>query len=97
MNGKEFVEELSVKTGCTDEETEKLISSLSEIIVSSMQEGKIVSLPGFGIMEIKKKKECVLVDSENGKRMLVPPRLVLSFKSSLALKDRITNSKDVER
>ena len=53
------------------------------------QDGDSVSLSGFGVLEVKKKNERVSVNPTTGKRMLVPPKLVLTYKPSSLLKDKL--------
>ena len=48
-----------------------------------------VSVQGFGTFEPRKKIERVTVNPATGKRMLIPPRIVLTFKPGAVLKNRI--------
>ena len=48
-----------------------------------------VAIPGFGNFEAKKKAERVVLNPSNGKRMLVPPKIVLNFKVSNVLKNKL--------
>lgn len=49
----------------------------------------IVTLPGFGNFEAKKRLERVMVMPGTGKRMLLPPKMVLTFKPSAILKQKM--------
>jgi DNA-binding protein HU-beta/integration host factor subunit alpha len=48
-----------------------------------------VLVPNFGVFETKKKMERVMVNPATGQRMLVPPKLVLSFKPNQTWKDKL--------
>lgn len=48
-----------------------------------------VSIQGFGTFEPRKKLERITVNPATGKRMLIPPRIVLTFKPGAVLKNRI--------
>jgi nucleoid DNA-binding protein len=48
-----------------------------------------VQVPGFGTFEPKKRDERVMVHPSTGKRMLVPPKVVVGFKISNVLKAKI--------
>lgn len=87
MNNKEFIAELSKKLGYTNKETTQLVSSVINIMTQELQEGKNITFQGFGTFEVKKKMERVSVNPVTQKRMLIPPKLVLSFKPSNSLKD----------
>lgn len=57
MNEKEFIDALSAKTGIDDKRISKLMSSVADIVSSNLQEGKDVTIQGFGVFETKKKME----------------------------------------
>ena len=48
----------------------------------------MLAVQGFGIFDVKKKLERVVVNPATKKRMLVPPKLVLNFKPSNVLKEK---------
>jgi DNA-binding protein HU-beta/integration host factor subunit alpha len=50
-----------------------------------------VLIPAFGTFEVKKKLERIMVNPSTGQRMLVPPKLVLTFKPNGTWKERIKN------
>ena len=88
MNNKEFISELSRRTGYSNKEASQLVSSVLGIMTQELQEGKSVVLQGFGTFEVKKKLERVSVNPVTQQRLLIPPKLVLSFRPSTLLKGR---------
>jgi DNA-binding protein HU-beta/integration host factor subunit alpha len=48
-----------------------------------------VVVPSFGAFEPKKRNERVMIHPSTGRRMLVPPRIVLTFKISQVLKAKL--------
>lgn len=88
MNNKEFTSELSNRLGYTVKDTSELISSLLSGMVQGFQEGNTVSIQGFGSFEVKKKSERISVNPVSKKRLLIPPKLVLSYRPSPLLKDK---------
>ena len=88
MNNKEFISELSRKTGYSNKEASRLVSSVLGIMTQELQEGKSVVMQGFGTFEVKKKLERVSVNPVTQQRLLIPPKLVLSFRPSTLLKGR---------
>ena len=88
MNNKEFIAELSRKLGYSTKDTTQMVSSVLDVMVGQLQEGKSISLQGFGTFEIKKKLERISVNPATQQRMLIPPKLVLNYKPSSILKEK---------
>ena len=89
MNNKEFIAELAERTGYSPKDTQKLASNLIDALGDAFQEDNSVLVPNFGVFETKKKMERVMVNPATGQRMLVPPKLVLSFKPNQTWKDKL--------
>lgn len=88
MNNKEFIAELSRRTGYSNKDTTLLVSSVLNFMVQELQEGNTVSLQNFGIFEVKKKMERITFNPTTQQRLLIPPKLVLSYKPSSTLKEK---------
>lgn len=88
MNNKEFIAELSRRLGYTAKDTSELVASVVSTIVKQLEEDNTVVIQGFGSFEVKKKAERISVNPTTKQRMLVPPKLVLSYKPSTVLKDK---------
>ena len=89
MNNKEFIAELAERTGYSPRDTQKLASNLIDAMGDAFQEDNSILVPNFGVFEAKKKMERVMVSPSTGQRMLVPPKLVLSFKPNQTWKDKL--------
>ena len=88
MNNKEFISELSRRLSYNNKETTQLVSSVLGIMTQELQEGKTIAIQGFGTFEVKKKMERISVNPSTQQRMLIPPKLVLTFKPSITLKEK---------
>lgn len=88
MNNKEFIIELSGKSGYINKDTSRLVASVIDIMTKELQDGNSVVIQGFGTFEVKKKPEKILVNPATKQRMLVPPKLVLAYKPSVNLKEK---------
>lgn len=88
MNNKEFTAELSKRLGYTQKDTSELISSMLSFMTEQLEEGNGIVIQGFGSFEVKKKIERISVSPTTKQRMLVPPKLVLTYKPSIALKEK---------
>ena len=88
MNNKEFTSELAERLWYTIKDTSELIGSLLSDMIQELEEGNVIAVQGFGSFEVKKKAERISINPASKQRMLVPPKLVLSYKPSNTLKDK---------
>lgn len=88
MNNKEFTSELADRLGYTIKDTAELINSLLSDMTQELEEGNVIVIQGFGLFEVKKKAERISINPVTKIRMLVPPKLVLSYRPSNTLKDK---------
>lgn len=89
MNNKEFITELSQRSGYTQSDTQKLVSTVIEEMGKNFDEGNSVVFQQFGTFEVKKRLERIVINPASGKRMLVPPKLILTFKPNAFIKDKL--------
>lgn len=89
MTGKEFITAVAARTGLSIEEASRRMAVLIEGMAGHLCEGDSISVAGFGTFEVKKRNERVIVNPVSRQRMLVPPRLTLTFKPGIPLKERI--------
>lgn len=88
MNNKEFTSELSRRLGYTLKDTSELMSSLLSGMTQQLEDGNVIAVQGFGTFEVKKKAERISVNPTSRQRMLVPPKLVLTYRPSTLLKEK---------
>lgn len=89
MKNKELMAELANRTGWTSKEVSDMLAALSSVVSSRLVDNDTVYLQGFGQFEVKKKAERISVNPANGKRYLVPPKLVPVFKPGATVKNRL--------
>lgn len=89
MNNKAFISELSYKTGYTQEDTQKMVTTIVDSMTDNFQQGGTVSIPGFGSFAVKKRLERIVVNPGTRQRMLIPPKLVLTFRPIASLKEKL--------
>ena len=94
MNNKEFLSELSARMGYSTSDTQRLVTNLVSAMSDSFLEAAAVQVPSFGMFEVKKKLERIMVNPSTGQRMLVPPKLVLNFKPSMSWKDKLKKGEE---
>ena len=88
MNNKEFISELSRRFVYTNKDTTQLVSSVISIMTQRLQDGNTVAIQGFGTFEVRKKLERISINPATQQRMLIPPKLVLTYKPSAILKEK---------
>lgn len=89
MDNKELVDKVAKGLGRNKADVNKLLDGLATVIKDKCGEMDAVAIPGFGNFEAKKKAERVVQNPSNGKRMLVPPKIVLNFRVSNVLKSKL--------
>ena len=65
-----------------------MLSSVLGIMTQELQDGNTIAIQGFGTFEVKKKLERISVNPATQQRMLIPPKLVLTYKPSNTLKEK---------
>lgn len=96
MNNKQFISELAGESSFTKDDTQRLVNTLIQAMGDMFEEGKAVTVPSFGTFEVKKRMERVVVNPSTGKRMLVPPKLVLGFRPAAAVKEQLKSKEGAE-
>lgn len=91
MNNRSFIAEVAKRTGLDSDDAQMLTYTLVDVMNECFQKGDMVSFNNFGSFEVKKRMERIMVSPNTKKRMLVPPKLVLSFKPSATIKEKIKN------
>lgn len=91
MKNKELVVELSNRLGWTLQDVTEMLSALSSVVGSKLVDNDMVYMQGFGQFEVKKKAERISVNPTNGKRYLVPPKLVPVFRPGNTIKTKLKN------
>lgn len=87
MTNKEFIAQLAEKAEMSASETQKLVRTAFNAITDELEEGESVTYNGLGTFEVRKRLERIMKNPTTGKRMLVPPKLVVNFKPYSALKE----------
>lgn len=89
MNQKELIALLAEKNNLTKADTEILLNAFTESMRNELIDGTNIGIHGFGSFEVRKKEERLSVHPATQKRTLIPPKLVVSFKQSSNLKDKL--------
>lgn len=96
MNNKDFISRLAQRTGYTQAPTQRMVTNVIDAMSDGFQDGDSLAIDGFGLFEVKKKMERIMVSPATQQRMLVPPKLVLAFKPIASWKERIKKGGDAD-
>ena len=89
MDNKTLIDTLAKRLNRNKNEVSAMIDSLSTVIKNRCVDMDIVAIPGFGSFEAKKRLERITVHPQTGKRLLVPPKITMTFKPSALLKQKL--------
>ena len=88
MSNKEFIAALSRELKYTTKETTVYVNALVQEMGAQLEDGNQLSISGFGSFDVRKKLERVLINPSTKQRLLVPPKMSISFKPAPSLKEK---------
>lgn len=89
MDNKTLVENIAARTGMSTDNVGKLCAAMADTIAQCSMDMDTVAIPSFGNFEPKKRQERISVHPATGKRLLIPPKIVMGFKPSAILKSQL--------
>ncbi|MDD3080172.1 MAG: HU family DNA-binding protein [Paludibacter sp.] len=89
MNHKELVAGIATKANLSKAETERMLDAVVSVLSDELIDGKTVGFQSFGAFEVRKKEERLSVHPSTQIRTLIPPKLVVNFKQSNILKEKL--------
>ncbi len=89
MNNKEFISKVAERMNADAKDAQRLANAFTSELADRLDDGNSLSILGFGSFEVKKKLERVIVNPTSKQRMLVPPKLVLAYRPSTSLKEKL--------
>ncbi len=91
MEYKSLSDQLSAVCSIPQEKVDSLFNALTNVIGEAASQMEVVSFPSFGNLEPKKRTDRISINPATGKKMLIPPKIVLGFRPSTLLKQKIRN------
>jgi len=89
MNSKELIDKLSVCSGNSPEHTELILNGFVDVLKEYCKEGDAVAIPGFGTFQPLKRDEWIHTNPDTGERILNPPCVQVTLKSSIVLRKKL--------
>ena len=93
MDNRAFIDTIAKKCAIPADEVQKYVDSFVSLIVEAAENNDSVALPGFGTFEPRKRAERISLHPVSGKKLLIPPKIILGFKPSAILKGKLNPSK----
>ncbi|MDE5902873.1 MAG: HU family DNA-binding protein [Muribaculaceae bacterium] len=91
MDNRTLIDNIAAETGMGREKVQEMLGSFYGIAAECCVAMDTIIIPGFGQFEPKKRKERLAVHPSTGRRLLVPPKLVMGFRPSAVMKSAISN------
>lgn len=88
MNNKEFITKLAKRCNITVAEATANVDAFVNVMIERLKENDQLNVSGFGVLEVKMRKERLSVNPKTGQRFLVPPKVVPTFRPSNKLKEK---------
>lgn len=89
MDTKTLIEKAAAKSTLDAVQGREVVEAFGALLAEKGAELDSVAVPGFGVFEPKKRLERVNVHPSTGKRMLLPPKIIMAFKPSALLKQKL--------
>ena len=86
---KEFIDALQRRLGMDAVGVEEMVSGFCRIVTERCAQMDVVSIQGLGSFEGRKKMERISTNPSTGKRMLIPPKIVMVFRPNGAIRNRL--------
>lgn len=89
MDYKTLTDKLCERLGLTPETVASLTETMTGAIGECGMNLDSVAIPSFGTFEPRKRIERIAVHPSSGKKLMVPPKIVMNFRASQILKQRV--------
>lgn len=89
MLTKEFIGLIADTADLSKKEVEYLLSTTNALVRENLMAGRAIQLQGLGALEIKERKERVIVHPRTGERTVAPSKNQLVFRPMTNMKDEL--------
>jgi DNA-binding protein HU-beta len=93
MNKKELIDAVAAKTGTSRADADRATAALIEVISDTLKKGDPVSLPGFGIFEVRERPAYMGRNPRTGEQLKIAAAKIPAFKPGAALKTAVKAEK----
>ena len=93
MNYSELLATLANRLQLPRGEVGKRLDETTEIITAELIKNNVVSIMNFGTLEVKKRLERISIHPNTGKKLLVPPKLLVRYRASASFNKKLKDLK----
>jgi len=93
MNHAELLAALAQRLQLPKADVGKRLDETTAVITAELAKNNVVSMMNFGTLEVKKRQERLSIQPNTGKKLLVPPKLVVKYKVSSILSKKLKELK----
>jgi len=93
MNYSELLTALALRLQLPKAEVGKRLDAATAIITAELVNNNVVSIINFGTLEVKKRQERLSIHPNTGNKILVPPKLIVKYKTSISLNKKLKELK----
>ena len=91
MTKADLIEEVSRVVELTRKESEVIVETIFDSVVTSLRTGDKVEIRGFGSFRTRERKGRIGRNPKTGEEVPISPRRVLTFRPSQVMKDKINS------
>jgi len=92
MTKADLVRIVSAETGIIRKDVALAVDAFLDSVKDSLKDGKHIEIRGFGTFKLKERKERIGRNPKTEEKVIVPKRIVPTFKFSRAFKDDVDDS-----
>jgi len=93
MNYSELITALAQQLHLSKAEVGKRLDETTAIITAELLKSNIVSIMNFGTLEVKKRQERLCIHPNTGKKLLIPPKLIVKYRAFVSLNKKLKELK----
>jgi integration host factor subunit beta len=95
MTRKEIANAIAEETSLTQILVKEIMQRLFDGIIATLEKERRIELRNFGVFEVKKRKARKAHNPRTGEKLMVPAKLVVSFKPGLEMEEKVKAVKEV--
>ncbi|HEY5289722.1 MAG TPA: integration host factor subunit alpha [Caulobacteraceae bacterium] len=85
----DLTEALHNEVGLTRQDCSAMVERTLELVAAAMARGETVKLSGFGVFQVRSKRQRMGRNPKSGEAATINPRRVIGFRASQVIKARI--------
>lgn len=90
MNKTDLIAAAAEQTGLSKKDTERVVNAALDAITAELSKGERVQLSGFGIFEVRTRKERTGRNPKTKEEIQIPASSAPAFKAAKTLKDAVS-------